>query len=259
MRSEMGVIADRLASGSVLPAPPGPPPSIPIASNSIRQPIFAPSSDAQRIDNRQTHQRALPQTSTYSSQILPRLPPGMTHAQLEDAFLAALGRQSRESTTQLVEGFYQYTDEILPQPPGVSPLSQAILLTLFHRVSQLFLGFCEVLLMEIQIALALEETLGPEETFSKLATWLVLVSRLLDPRHPETANFFPRVVGVVEGILKGLIQNLRIRAPQDMNARNRIMTLQGISLFDLRSVGSLRVVITRISQLVLLQVRATKS
>lgn len=54
---------------------------------------------------------------------------------LEDAFLSALSAQTPASTLKLVSDFTARTDSILPARPGRSPLSQAVLLTLVHRVS----------------------------------------------------------------------------------------------------------------------------
>lgn len=60
-----------------------------------------------------------------------RLP---TPAQLEDTFLAALTAQTVPATLQLVDDHLGLTDYCLPVS-GKSPLSQAVLLTLLHRVS----------------------------------------------------------------------------------------------------------------------------
>lgn len=60
-----------------------------------------------------------------------RLP---TPAQLEDTFLAALTAQTVPATLQLVDDHLGLTDYCLPVT-GKSPLSQAVLLTLLHRVS----------------------------------------------------------------------------------------------------------------------------
>jgi hypothetical protein len=56
-------------------------------------------------------------------------------AQLEDIFLSALGASSTSATLELVNGYWAATDYCLPNASGAkSPLSQAVLLTLLHRV-----------------------------------------------------------------------------------------------------------------------------
>lgn len=58
-----------------------------------------------------------------------------TASQLEDIFLTALGMQSTGATLQLVNDHMPLYDYILPPSPNMkSPLSQAVLLTLLHRV-----------------------------------------------------------------------------------------------------------------------------
>lgn len=64
--------------------------------------------------------------------------PSQDTKQLEDAFLSALSTQTAPSTLKLVSDFAPRTDQILPARPGHSPLSQAVLLTLVHRVSSSF-------------------------------------------------------------------------------------------------------------------------
>lgn len=64
-------------------------------------------------------------------------PPPMPPAHvLEDTFLTGLGEQSTAATLNLVNDHWIMTQGLLPTPPGKSPLSHAIILTLLHRVSQ---------------------------------------------------------------------------------------------------------------------------
>lgn len=81
---------------------------------------------AQSVSNLSTTQGPLPPPIQNT-----RLP---TPAQLEDTFLAALTAQTVPSTLQLVDDHLGLTDYCLPVS-GKSPLSQAVLLTLLHRVS----------------------------------------------------------------------------------------------------------------------------
>lgn len=82
---------------------------------------------AQSVSNLPTAQGPPPPPPTQNT----RLP---TSAQLEDTFLAALTAQTVPSTLQLVDDHLGLTDYCLPVS-GKSPLSQAVLLTLLHRVS----------------------------------------------------------------------------------------------------------------------------
>lgn len=49
--------------------------------------------------------------------------------------MGALTASSTPTTLQLVDEHYYMTEDLLPSPPGKSPLSQPLLLTLSHRVS----------------------------------------------------------------------------------------------------------------------------
>jgi len=67
-------------------------------------------------------------------------PPGRplpTKQQLEDAFLPTLSAQNVGMTLALLTDHWPMTQYILPNPPGKAMVSQAILLTLLHRVSLL--------------------------------------------------------------------------------------------------------------------------
>lgn len=61
----------------------------------------------------------------------PQLP---TAAQLEDVFLPALGAQSTDAVIRLVLNHWTLSEYLFPQQ-GAGPLSQAVLITLLHRVS----------------------------------------------------------------------------------------------------------------------------
>ena len=58
-------------------------------------------------------------------------------SQLEDIFLAALGSGSTAATMQLLNDYWPRTEVMLPNPPGRTVFSQAVLLTLFHRVGSI--------------------------------------------------------------------------------------------------------------------------
>ncbi len=67
---------------------------------------------------------------------------------LEDAFLSVLSGQNTGGLLALVNDHWAWTETILPNPPGRSSLSQAVILTLLHRVSRsqiLYLYKCYML------------------------------------------------------------------------------------------------------------------
>lgn len=83
-------------------------------------------------------QPAAPREMTQQQPPSPQSLPRPTASQLEDIFLAALGVQSTGATLQLVNDHMPFLNYCLPQTPNASPLSQAVLLTLLHRVSRCF-------------------------------------------------------------------------------------------------------------------------
>ncbi|ORX39427.1 hypothetical protein BD324DRAFT_619680 [Kockovaella imperatae] len=156
----------------------------------------APIIQYQPQNSYQSHPSA-PPLAPSAQQPAPQLQ--QTPAQLEDAFLSALGAQNTGSTIQLVNEYWPRTEQILPTPPGKSPLSQAVLLTLFHRA-----------------AVAVSEVSPYDAPFSRLAQWLRRVAQLLEPRNPETASFYPRVLPVVQGIINNTIGMISQRFPGDV-------------------------------------------
>ena len=65
----------------------------------------------------------------------PPPPPPPPVAHLEDTFLSAMGAQSTPATLGLINDYWNMTETVLPIPPQRGPLSQAVMLTLLHRVS----------------------------------------------------------------------------------------------------------------------------
>lgn len=111
--------------------------------------------------------------------------------ELEDTFLSALSSPSTQSTLNLVNDHYALTDYCLPLHSTKSPLSQAVILTLFHR-----------------LALALAELNTQDPMFQRVITWERRVVGLLDPRAVEMRDFYPRVVEVVRNTLGGVIMRI---------------------------------------------------
>lgn len=126
--------------------------------------------------------------------VAPALPPN-----LEDTFLTALQRQTTGATLQLVHDNAPRTDQILPLPPSKSPLSQAVLIALVHRV-----------------ALALAEVPPHEPIFQTAAMWERRAVVLIDARDPSIAGYLPRVVPVVTGALQQVVNSLS-RMPDPMS------------------------------------------
>lgn len=123
--------------------------------------------------------------------------PPQNAQQLEDAFLNALHQQTVPATINLVRERAPQTDALFPAPPAKSPLSQAVLLTLCHR-----------------LAVALGEINPHDPIFQTVATWERLVVALIDPRDPAIQSYFKRVVGVVGPTLGNVITRLQ-QAGQD--------------------------------------------
>ena len=72
----------------------------------------------------------LPDRSTSAGP--PRLP---SIEQVEAVFLSALQIQTTAAVARLMEDHWSLTDWLFPGPGNPSPLSQPLLLSLFHRVS----------------------------------------------------------------------------------------------------------------------------
>ncbi|GMK56783.1 hypothetical protein CspeluHIS016_0306230 [Cutaneotrichosporon spelunceum] len=111
--------------------------------------------------------------------------------QLEDTFFAALSAQSAPVTLKLVSDYASRTDQILPQRPARSPLSQAVLLTLAHRLSS-----------------ALANVAPQDPMFATVATWLRHSVDQLDASDPGIRAYLPRVTSVVTQELHQRINQL---------------------------------------------------
>ncbi|WWC72202.1 uncharacterized protein I206_106162 [Kwoniella pini CBS 10737] len=149
-----------------------------------------------------------------SSQPLSHVPPpaaqpsGPSPSQLEDTFLAALGAQTTASTLQLVADHLALTDYCLPTN-GKSPLSQAVLLTLLHR-----------------LAIVLSEIPGSHSMFAQVAGWERRTALLVDPKDQNIAGYIARVLSVVQGQLNSVLNNLQ-RYP-DQNTQSHLVVVRGI-------------------------------
>ncbi|WWD19814.1 hypothetical protein CI109_104278 [Kwoniella shandongensis] len=136
--------------------------------------------------------------------------PGISPAQLEDIFLSALGNQSTQSTLVLVGQQAHLVDLCLPIQPGAkSPLSQAVLLTLLHR-----------------LAIALNDVPPNHIMFPQLVSWTRRTSALVDPRDSNIAGYISRVLQVVQGTLNQVINNLQSRFGAEPTTAGQIGTIR---------------------------------
>ncbi|WWC64793.1 uncharacterized protein I303_107405 [Kwoniella dejecticola CBS 10117] len=138
----------------------------------------------------------------------PTQPTGPTSSQLEDTFLSALGAQTTSSTLQLVADHLALTDYCLPTN-GKSPLSQAVLLTLLHR-----------------LAIVLSEIPGSHSMFAQVAGWERRTAILIDPKDQNIAGYIARVLSVVQGQLNTVLNNLQ-RYP-DQNTQSHLVAIRGV-------------------------------
>ncbi|WVW86356.1 hypothetical protein I302_108400 [Kwoniella bestiolae CBS 10118] len=138
----------------------------------------------------------------------PTQPAGPSPSQLEDTFLSALGAQTTASTLQLVNDHLSLTDYCLPSQ-GKSPLSQAVLLTLLHR-----------------LAIVLSEIPSTHAMFQQVAGWERRTALLVDPKDQNIAGYISRVLSVVQGQLTTVLNNLQ-RYP-DANTQSYVVVIRGI-------------------------------
>ncbi|OCF43692.1 hypothetical protein I317_02444 [Kwoniella heveanensis CBS 569] len=155
---------------------------------------------------------SLPPANAYSSHTHAPPPPppqGPSPSQLEDTFLTALGAQTTASTLQLVGEHIGLTEYCLPTH-GKSPLSQAVLLTLLHR-----------------LAIALTELTPGHPAFAQVAGWERRTVALLDPKDANITGYISRVLSVVQGLLSQVLSNLQ-RYPADPATQSHVLAIRGI-------------------------------
>ncbi|WVF67284.1 hypothetical protein IAT40_002034 [Kwoniella sp. CBS 6097] len=154
---------------------------------------------------------SLPSANAYGSHAHAPPPPpqGPSPSQLEDTFLTALGAQTTASTLQLVGEHIGLTEYCLPTQ-GKSPLSQAVLLTLLHR-----------------LAIALTELTPGHPAFAQVAGWERRTVALLDPKDANITGYISRVLSVVQGLLGQVLSNLQ-RYPADPATQSHVHAIRGI-------------------------------
>lgn len=197
MIREMGtVIADlqkQVASlmTQVRSQAPAPMAAVPSAPSSIKSPPSDPLGPTHLSHSHShSHGHMAPAPAPHTAQQV---------QQLEDAFLNALHQQTVPATINLVRERAPQTEQLFPVPPAKSPLSQAVLLTLCHRLS-----------------VALGEINPHDPIFQTVATWERLVVALIDPRDPAIQSYFKRVVGVVVPTLGGVVSRLQQAGPDPL-------------------------------------------
>ncbi|WWC91899.1 uncharacterized protein L201_006848 [Kwoniella dendrophila CBS 6074] len=183
-----------------------PPPSAP---NGVVSPPQAPvsSNNSNSVAPPPPHHPLPPVQQQQQQQAPPHFQPP-TPSQLEDTFLTALGVQTTASTLQLVAEHLFLTEYCLPTQ-GKSPLSQAVLLTLLHRLS-----------------IVLTELPSTNPMFIQVAGWSRRTAILVDPKDQNIAGYISRVLSVVQGQLNAVMNNLQ-RFP-DQNTQSHTAMMRGI-------------------------------
>ncbi|OCF61584.1 hypothetical protein L486_01236 [Kwoniella mangroviensis CBS 10435] len=195
LQKQVAVLTEHLKSGHSGSAPNGIIPALQPQPPSHQSSTFAPPPAH--------HQPPPPPPAA-----IPAEPSGPSPSQLEDTFLSALGAQTTASTLQLVVDHLALTDYCLPNQ-GKSPLSQAVLLTLLHR-----------------LAIVLSEIPSTHSMFQQVAGWERRTALLVDPKDQNIAGYISRVLSVVQGQLTTVLNNLQ-RYP-DQNTQSHLVVIRGI-------------------------------
>ncbi|TFY75795.1 hypothetical protein EWM64_g8217 [Hericium alpestre] len=152
-----------------------------------------------------------------SHPVLP--PPAPTHQSSpmqseepwDDIYLAVLGTQDPR---QLRELLARSNPEVVMPLTGSSPLSQAVILTLVHR-----------------LAAAIGESAPVDESFKSSLWWLQRASAVLNTNDPLIAPYVARVLPNVQAMLNTTKQRIAILppgAPQAMETARSIADIQDI-------------------------------
>lgn len=128
----------------------------------------------------------------------------------DESYLAVLGTQDLR---QLRELLARSNPEMVMPLNSASPLSQAVILTLVHR-----------------LAAALGETPPVDESFKSTLWWLQRAASVLNPSDPLISPYVARVVPSVQQVLNSTKQRLMILpgGPQAIDAARTITDVQEI-------------------------------
>ncbi|KAI0035754.1 hypothetical protein K488DRAFT_42648 [Vararia minispora EC-137] len=146
----------------------------------------------------------------------PALPPPTHHSpptqaeEWDDTYLAVLGTQDPR---QLRELLARSNPDIIMPLKGQSPLSQAVILTLVHRLSA-----------------AIGEISPVDESFKSSLWWLQRASAVLNTSDPIISPYVARVLPNVNGMLNTTKSRISIipNAPQALDTARSIQDIQDI-------------------------------
>ncbi|WOO81004.1 uncharacterized protein LOC62_03G004532 [Vanrija pseudolonga] len=196
LQKQVASLSAQLAR-SPSPAPAPAPAPVPVqAAQGFRAPPAATVPPLLSPPPPQHHQPRLSISGQLGSQLGGGAPPQQqtsSPVQLEDAFLAALHQQTVQSTLKLVAEYASRTEQVLPQPPNRSPLSQAVLLTLLHRLSA---------------ALNSGELSPHDQLYQTVVLWEHRAVVLIDPHDPAISQYFNRVASLVADALQSVVNRL---------------------------------------------------
>ncbi|ORY31618.1 hypothetical protein BCR39DRAFT_525930 [Naematelia encephala] len=133
---------------------------------------------------------------------------------LEDLFTTTLGLQTLGPLVALVNEHWNLTDYILPLGGDRPKVSQAILLTLLHRIAQ-----------------AIGELAPSDPSFIKMLEWDRRCAILVNPRDSNIVTYFGRVSAIVQTSLEGAIRSLSTRYaadPMSSGAQNGVRQVLGV-------------------------------
>ena len=161
-------------------------------------------------------------------QALPRATPP-TSGQSEDwddAYLAVLGSQDAR---QLRELLARSSPDIVLPLNGPGPLSQAVVLTLVHRVSTfLSMGRSCIDIIPRQLSSIIGETPPADEFFKVSMWWLQRAATVLNTNDPLISPYVVRVIPSVQQILNTTKQRLSIIPGPPIEATRTISDIQEI-------------------------------
>ncbi|KAI0747987.1 hypothetical protein C8Q80DRAFT_1102878 [Daedaleopsis nitida] len=181
-----------------------PPPHQPQQPPLMQGPWFGPNIAAPQA----SHPAAPPPIP--QQQALPRATPPASGQpeEWDDAYLAVLGSQD---TRQLRELLARSNPEIIMPLNGPSPLSQAVMLTLVHRLSTI-----------------IGETSPVDESFKISMWWLQRAATTLNTTDPLISPYVARVMPSVQQMLNTTKQRLSILPVPPMEATRTISEIQDI-------------------------------
>jgi hypothetical protein len=153
-------------------------------SNLQQQPWFSPPIAAPQA----SHPALPPPAPAPAPQPAPRAAP--PNEEWDDTYLAVLGTQDPQ---QLRELLARSNPEVVMPLTGNGPLSQAVVLTLVHRLSA-----------------TISETSPADETFKVSLWWLLRAASTLNPTHHMISPYIARVLPNVQQMLNTTKQRLSI-------------------------------------------------